>query len=473
VRAPREVVDLMAKRQLHLVAYMMAGPVCSYHAMWRHPDTETGFLDIEWYAKIARALEYGKFDMVFFPDVLTIFDNYASSFEVTVARGGQAALQLDPMLVLATMASCTSRIGLGATMSTTFFAPYQIARSFATLDHLSRGRAAWNVVTSFNHAEAKNFGADKLPPHDVRYDRADEFIEVCLGLWDTWREGALVMDKRSGVFADPAGIRYLDHEGEWLKCRGPLSVPRSPQGRPVIMQAGASSRGKDFAARWGEVIFTIQNTPELMKKYYDDVKARAPRFEREPDDIKILPTIQPILGETESMAREHQAFVNELIDPLVGLGAGEHHASDRLHGHAAGGGGAPLRPERAVTTAGRDGQPGRRPDRGDLQVRCLRRLHHHPRGSARGLRGIRPHGGPGAAAAWHLSLRVRRRHPARPPRAEAPQHQLAAGRRGRALNGHGQAAAGPERAGDNPRGLRRLGGGWWQLCLWLGAAGRP
>jgi FMN-dependent oxidoreductase (nitrilotriacetate monooxygenase family) len=319
VRAPREVVDLMAKRQLHLVAYMMAGPVCSYHAMWRHPDTETGFLDIEWYAKIARALEYGKFDMVFFPDVLTIFDNYASSFEVTVARGGQAALQLDPMLVLATMASCTSRIGLGATMSTTFFAPYQIARSFATLDHLSRGRAAWNVVTSFNHAEAKNFGADKLPPHDVRYDRADEFIEVCLGLWDTWREGALVMDKRSGVFADPAGIRYLDHEGEWLKCRGPLSVPRSPQGRPVIMQAGASSRGKDFAARWGEVIFTIQNTPELMKKYYDDVKARAPRFEREPDDIKILPTIQPILGETESMAREHQAFVNELIDPLVGL----------------------------------------------------------------------------------------------------------------------------------------------------------
>jgi FMN-dependent oxidoreductase (nitrilotriacetate monooxygenase family) len=307
------------KRQMHLVAYMMAGPVCSYHAMWRHPDTQPGFLDLDWYRSIGQVLEQGKFDMVFFPDVLTVFDTYANSFDVTVQHGGQSALQLDPVLVLGALAASTQNIGLGATCSTTFFAPYQITRAFATLDHLSRGRAAWNVVTSFNHAEAKNFGVEQLPPHDVRYDRADEFMEVCLGLWDTWEDGALVMDKESGVFADPSRVHYMNHDGKWLKTRGPLSVPRTPQGRPVIMQAGASSRGKDFAARWGEVIFTIQTSLPGMKNYYDDVKGRLASYGRRPEHMKVLPTVQPIVGETELIAKERQAFINEMIDPIVGV----------------------------------------------------------------------------------------------------------------------------------------------------------
>ncbi len=169
-------------------------------------------------------------------------------------------MKLDLSIVLGLVAGVTQHIGLGATYSTTYYSPFHVARTFATLDHLSGGRAAWNVVTSVNDSEAQNYGVEMHLAHDARYDRADEFLEATTGLWDTWDDDALVLDREGGTFADPTKVRELNYEGEYFRVRGPLTVPRSPQGRPVLMQAGSSGRGRDFAARWAELIFTATRT---------------------------------------------------------------------------------------------------------------------------------------------------------------------------------------------------------------------
>ena len=254
-------------RKMHLVAFLKTGPTCHHHGMWRHPESDNDFLDPAWYEHVARVLEKGKFDCLFFADTLGIFDLYKGGFDTMLERGGQMGL-LDPMPVLAIMARVTRHIGLGATMSTTYFNPYHIARLLGTLDHLSNGRMAWNVVSSINHLEARNFGQERLPDRDTRYDRADEVLEACGKLWESWDADALVMDKERGVFADPSKIHYVNYAGQWIKTRGPLTVPRSPQVRPVIMQAGASDRGRDFAARWAEMIFTLQHTVADMQAFY-------------------------------------------------------------------------------------------------------------------------------------------------------------------------------------------------------------
>jgi FMN-dependent oxidoreductase (nitrilotriacetate monooxygenase family) len=217
------------------------------------------------------------------------------------------------------MAAATKHLGLGLTRSTTYYPPYDIARTFATLDHLSRGRIAWNVVTSLAQAEAQNFGFDEHLDHNIRYERAEEFLEASYKLWDSWGEGALVQDKANGIFADPSKIKFADHNGTFFKTRGPLNVPRSPQARPAIMQAGASARGRDFAARWAEIIFEIDPTAEGRKAYYKDLKSRAIKFGRDPEEIKIFPSFLAFVGETEAIAREKQAYHNELADPVSGL----------------------------------------------------------------------------------------------------------------------------------------------------------
>lgn len=303
---------------MHFVAFLLAGPTAHHHGAWRHPEADNGIFTPEWHQHIARILEHGKFDSLFFADILGLYDIYGGTFASTVRNGGQMGM-LDPIPLLSIMASATSRIGLGATLSTTFYSPYHLARSLGTLDLMSRGRVAWNVVASHSHIEAQNFGLDQLPPRDARYDFADEVVEAVVKLWESWDADALVLDKQRGVFADPDKVHYANYKGRWIKTRGPLTVPRSPQGRPVIMQAGSSSRGRDFAARWGELVFTLQHSKTDMQAFYRDLKSRVVAQGRAPGDCLILPSIDIVVGETDAIARERQAFVNDLVLTEAGM----------------------------------------------------------------------------------------------------------------------------------------------------------
>ncbi len=309
----------MAKRRMHLVAFLMTGPTCHHHGAWRHPESDVAdVLTPERYEHIARVLEAGKFDALFFADILGLYDIYGGAYDTMVGRGGQVCL-LDPAMLLPMMARVTKHIGLGLTYSSTFNHPYQIARMLGTLDHLSRGRVAWNVVASTSTLEARNFGMTEMPGRAQRYDRADEVLEACCALWDSWEEGALLCDKESGAFADPSKIHYVNYEGQWIKTRGPLTTPRSPQGRPVIMQAGSSDRGRDFGARWGEIIFTLQHEKADMQAFYQDFKGRMAVRGRAPETCAILPSIDVVIGETETIARERADYVNGLVDTQLGM----------------------------------------------------------------------------------------------------------------------------------------------------------
>jgi FMN-dependent oxidoreductase (nitrilotriacetate monooxygenase family) len=309
----------MTMRQMHLVAFLMTGPTCHHHGGWRHPESRVDdLLSPTRYEHIARVLEDGCFDALFFADILGLYDIYGGSFDTMVGRGGQLCL-LDPAVILPMMARVTSRIGLGLTYSSTFNHPYQIARMLSTLDHLSGGRAAWNVVASTSTLEARNFGLEEMPGRAARYDRADEVLEACGALWDSWEEGALLLDQAGGAFADPAKVHYADYAGRWIRTRGPLTTPRCPQGRPVIMQAGSSDRGRDFGARWGEIIFTLQHRKADMQAFYADFKSRMARHGRAPESCVVLPSIDVVLGETESIARERAEYVNSLVDTQLGM----------------------------------------------------------------------------------------------------------------------------------------------------------
>jgi FMN-dependent oxidoreductase (nitrilotriacetate monooxygenase family) len=306
-------------RQMSLVAFMQAGNVTVYSGSWRHPATEHGFLDQRYYQKLGRILEEGCFDMMFFDDRLAMPGIYGGSVAEAV-RLGARPIKLDLSVVLGLIAGVTEHIGLGATYSTTYYSPFHVARTFATLDHLTGGRAAWNVVTSVNDSEAQNFGVDAHLGHDARYDRADEFMEATTGLWDTWEDDALILDRESGRFADPDKVHELDYEGEWFSVKGPLTVPRSPQGRPVILQAGSSGRGRDFAARWAELIFTGAPDVTIARNQYKDQKDRIAELGRNPDAVKMLPMAYTVVGESHAQAEEReQVFLNDLVDPVASL----------------------------------------------------------------------------------------------------------------------------------------------------------
>lgn len=305
----------MPRRHMHLIAYLKTGPTALHVGGWRHPEsTLDDILEPGRYEHIARVLEAAKFDGCFFADLFGLYDIHGGSFDAYVRRGGQISF-LDPTVVLPVMAAVTRHLGLGATLSTSFHSPYHLARWLGSLDVMSKGRVAWNVVTSATNLEARNAGLDELPPRDERYDRADEVLEACFALWNSWDADAFVLDKKAGIMADPAKVHYANYEGRWIKTRGPLSIPRSPQGRPVIMQAGSSDRGREFAARWAEVIFTVQRDREEMRDFYVDVKSRMQRRGRAPSDCAILPGIMVVLGETDSIARERAEYLNSLVDP--------------------------------------------------------------------------------------------------------------------------------------------------------------
>jgi FMN-dependent oxidoreductase (nitrilotriacetate monooxygenase family) len=312
-------VGRTANRQMSLVGFMQAANTSVYAGSWRHPATEHAFLTASYYEKLGRTLEDGCFDLMFFDDRLAMPGIYAGSVAEAV-RLGARPVKLDLSIVLGVVAGATRSIGLGATYSTTYYAPFHVARTFATLDHLSAGRAAWNVVTSVNDGEAQNYGVEHHLDHDARYDRADEFLEATTGLWDSWEDDALVLDRAAGVFADPAKVHELNHDGEWFRVRGPLTVPRSPQGRPVLLQAGSSGRGRDFAARWAELIFTGDPNVDVARSHYKDQKERIAEGGRDPAQVKMLPMAYTVIGESHAHAEEReQLFLNELVDPQASL----------------------------------------------------------------------------------------------------------------------------------------------------------
>ncbi|MCS0494032.1 LLM class flavin-dependent oxidoreductase [Ancylobacter sp. MQZ15Z-1] len=304
---------------MHFIGFCIAGPNWHHNGAWRHDESDgTDFLNPARYENIARILEEGKFDGLFFVDVLTLFDTFGGNFAANLRQPGQMFL-LEPLQLLACMARATSHLGLAATMSTAFYHPFHIARSMATLDHISGGRAAWNVVTSANDREAQNFGMDRLMERGLRYDHAEEVVEACQALWRSWDEDALVLDRKNGVFADPDKVHYVNFEGRWVKTRGPLQTPRSPQTSPVLMQAGSSERGREFAGRWAEVLFTLQPDKARMQDFYRDIKSRMAAHGRAPNECAILPAVDIIVGETESIAREKAAYLESLVSDELGV----------------------------------------------------------------------------------------------------------------------------------------------------------
>jgi N-acetyl-S-(2-succino)cysteine monooxygenase len=225
----------------------------------------------------------------------------------------------EPITLLAGIAGQTDRIGLVATVTTSYNEPYNVARKFASLDHISGGRAGWNVVTSANLSEAFNFGREAHYEHGERYDRALEFTEIVRGLWDSWDDDAFLRDRASGRYFDPAKLHTLNHKGEHFSVRGPLNVARPPQGHPVIFQAGSSEIGRELAARTAEAVFTPQHSLEGAQAFYRDLKGRMTKYGRSPDHLKVMPGLNPIVGRTEQEAEEKHRFLQSLIHPDVGL----------------------------------------------------------------------------------------------------------------------------------------------------------
>jgi FMN-dependent oxidoreductase (nitrilotriacetate monooxygenase family) len=280
----------------------------NYHwCAWRLPENDPlEFFDPEYYVRLARMAEEAKLDGVFLADLSGILPG--------ASRQQSDSTALDPLLLLSFVAARTSTIGVFCTVSTSWNDPFNTARKLATLDHLSRGRSGWNVVTSGLLPEAVNFGYDELPPHDDRYARAEEFIEVVLGLWDSWDDDALVCDREAGVVFDPERVRPISHRGERFSVQGPLTVPRPPQGRPLIMQAGSSDIGLAFAARYADVAFTIQAELESARRFREETKKRAESAGRDPDRVLVFPGVMPVVGRTRE---EAEARFHEIDDTVI------------------------------------------------------------------------------------------------------------------------------------------------------------
>jgi FMN-dependent oxidoreductase (nitrilotriacetate monooxygenase family) len=311
-------------RQMVMVGFLQAQNCTNLPSSWRHPQSRDDSMSHDYYQEIGRILEAGKFHMAFFDDRLAMPDRYGNDHAHTVEYGIRC-VKMDPIVVLTVMGMATTRLGLGATCSTTYYEPFDVARRFATLDLMSNGRAAWNVVTSVNDGEALNMGRDRHLEHDLRYDRADEFMEVVLGHWDSWDDGCIIIDKETGRFADPSKVKRLDHHGRFFNSRGPFTVPRSPQGHPVVIQAGASGRGQRFAGRWGEVIFTAGRNTELAKEEYNAVKGEAQRLGRDPDELFVCNLLMSVVAATKSEAEDKMATISKLpleIDALSLLSEG-------------------------------------------------------------------------------------------------------------------------------------------------------
>jgi FMN-dependent oxidoreductase (nitrilotriacetate monooxygenase family) len=274
----------------------------SHVAGWRYPGAVDSFQDFAAIKQIGRTAERGKFDLIFMGDNL-----YADA-----AAHPSYTVRLEPLTMLAALATSTSRIGLGATVSTTYSDPFSVARVFASLDHISQGRAAWNAVTTANPATAANFGTTH-PDHARRYEMAEEFLEVVKGLWDGWADDAIVADRATGLYVDPARLRPINHEGPFFKVKGPLNIGRSPQGHPVVLQAGGSEAGQALAARTADIVFSVVQDIEEAKSGYASLKNRLAAFGRAPEEVTVLPGVMPIVGRTDKEAFEKLGILQGFV----------------------------------------------------------------------------------------------------------------------------------------------------------------
>ena len=295
-------------RQLHLNLFILS--TGHHEASWRHPEAfPERATSLEYYQQLAKTAERGKMDSVFL----------AEKYRLNSMVKYRVIPQLEAFTLLSAIAAVTERIGLTATASTTYNEPYHIARKFAALDHISGGRAGWNIVTSTGDVTARNFSKERHPEHRERYEQGKEFVEIAKRLWRSWGEGALVVDRESGIYADTGKIRPADFEGRFYSVSGPLNIPRSPQTYPVLVQAGSSEDGKEFAAELAEVVFTVQSAMGGTQTFYKDLKGRMGKYGRSAEQLKVLPGFTPFIGDTEAEARDRMRELDELTVTEYGL----------------------------------------------------------------------------------------------------------------------------------------------------------
>jgi len=301
---------LAHKRQIKLAAYLVGTGM--HVSSWRHPESSpNASIDIVAMQKLAQIAEKGKFDIAFIAD----------SLAVNGESHPQILNRFDPLILITALAAATKKIGIGATASTTYSEPYTLARQFASVDHMSDGRAGWNVVTTADATgeTALNFSRDDHWEHNHRYERAEEFVDVVKGLWDSWEDNAFIYNKETGQFFNPEKVHELNYKGKYFSVKGPLNIARSKQGQPVIIQAGASVPGQQLAARTAEVVFTRWDNIEESKNYYEKLKEQVVGFGRKEEDLQILHGISPIVGETEEDAIRKYEELSNLVDPYEGL----------------------------------------------------------------------------------------------------------------------------------------------------------
>jgi FMN-dependent oxidoreductase (nitrilotriacetate monooxygenase family) len=299
---------------MHLTLFI--NPTGHHQAAWRHPravaDAGVNFAH---YAELVQAAERACFDAIFLADNQVV----RAGPPEAVGRVAQYVANFEPLTLLSALAAVTERIGLICTASTSYNLPFQIARKFASMDHLSGGRIGWNIVTSGMPGENFNFGRDEHYPHDELYERAAEVVETCIGLWDSWEDDAFPRDKESGIYSHIDKMHALNHEGKYLRVRGPLNVPRMPQGRPLLVQAGQSPEGTAFAARYGDMVFVTPQSVEEGRERYRTIKDLARRAGRDPDHIKVMPGLAVIAGRTDAEADADYDLLQSLLDPAVAL----------------------------------------------------------------------------------------------------------------------------------------------------------
>jgi FMN-dependent oxidoreductase (nitrilotriacetate monooxygenase family) len=291
------------KRQMHLGVFVLG--TGNHSAGWRYEGAATSHMELPVMQEIARIAERGKFDLLFISDSSVMNPGDHPSF----------LCRFEPTTLITALAMCTSRVGLGATVSTSFNEPFNVARIFGSIDHISGGRAAWNVVTTSNLKAGLNYGLDEPIEHDLRYQRAEEFVDVVKGLWDCWEDGAIVANKVTGQYIDASKVRPLDHKGRFFKVKGPVNMARSPQGQPVIIQAGGSPSGLELAARTADVVFSVVQELEPAKKAYADLNDRMAKFGRQPDMLSILPGMMPVIGQSIAEAREKLDKLQSFLTP--------------------------------------------------------------------------------------------------------------------------------------------------------------
>jgi N-acetyl-S-(2-succino)cysteine monooxygenase len=292
-----------AKRQMHLGVFVLG--TGNHSAGWRYEGAATSHMQLPVMQEIARIAERGKFDLVFISDSMWMDPGDHPSF----------LCRFEPTTLITALSMCTSRVGLGATVSTSFNEPFNVARVFGSIDHISGGRAAWNVVTTSNLKAHLNYGLDDQLDHELRYQRAEEFVDVVTGLWDCWEDDAIVADKATGQYVNAAKVRPLDHKGRFFTVKGPLNMARCPQGHPVIIQAGGSPSGLELAARTADVVFSVVQELEPAKKAYADLKGRMAKFGRHPEALSVLPGVMPIIGQSAAEAREKLAKLQSFLTP--------------------------------------------------------------------------------------------------------------------------------------------------------------